>query len=97
MNEKEMHYNDLIIRLNNTELENEILREKLYLLTGCRGYGSIDGMNGACIECYYEDKELNDRCMNFSHEYRNHWKNYCENKIKNNKNNNNIVDVNLSF
>lgn len=55
----------LQIFLHNQELITENLRNRLFKLTGCRDFGNLDGMNGACIECSYEDKELFNRCWNF--------------------------------
>lgn len=55
----------LQIFLHNQELITENLRNRLFKLTGCRDFGNLDGMNGACIECSYEDKELFNRCWDF--------------------------------
>ena len=55
----------IIIFLHNTEWQLEHLRERMYKLTGCREFGNLDGMNGACVECFYEERELFDRCWNF--------------------------------
>ena len=37
----------------------------MYKITGCREFGNLDGMNGACVECSYNEKELFERCWNF--------------------------------
>lgn len=55
----------LQIFLHNQELITENLRDRLFKLTGCKDFGNIDGMNGACIECSYEDEELFNRCWKF--------------------------------
>ena len=55
----------IIIFLHNTELQLESLRNRMYKITGCREFGNLDGMNGACVECSYNEKELFDRCWNF--------------------------------
>ena len=55
----------IIIFLHNTEAQLESLRKRMYKLTGCREFGNLDGMNGACIECFYEERELFDKCSNF--------------------------------
>ena len=55
----------IIIFLHNTELQLENLRERMEKLTGCREFGNLDGMNGACVECFYEERELFDKCWNF--------------------------------
>ena len=62
---KEQTKEQLIIYLHNTELELESLRDRMYKITGCREFGNLDGMNGACVECSYDEKELFDRCWNF--------------------------------
>lgn len=55
----------IIIFLHNTELELESLRKRMEKLTGCREFGYLDGMNGNCIECSYDNKKLFDKCWNF--------------------------------
>lgn len=55
----------IIIFLHNTESQLEHLRERMYKLTGCREFGNLDGMNGACVECSYNEKKLFDKCWNF--------------------------------
>ena len=55
----------LIIFYKNQEYEIERLRDKLMLLTGCSCLGDSDGTNGGCIECYYENINLNQRCEAF--------------------------------
>jgi len=55
----------LIIYLHNTELELENLRNRMYKITGCRDFGNPDGTDGVCVECYYNKKELFDKCWDF--------------------------------
>ena len=55
----------LYIFLNNDEYTIINLRNRLKKLTGCGDFGNLDGMNGACIECSIDNKELFDRCWNF--------------------------------
>lgn len=56
----------IIIFLHNTELQLESLRERMEKLTGCREFGALDGMNGACVECFYNERELWDKCEKFT-------------------------------
>ena len=62
---KSLAKEQLIIYLHNTELELENLRERMYKITGCRDFGNLDGMNGTCVECSYNDKKLFYKCWNF--------------------------------
>ena len=55
----------LIIFLNNKDLIENSLRERLELLSGCPCFGEQDGTNGACVECYYNNRILNERCCVF--------------------------------
>lgn len=55
----------LIIFLLNKDYENERLRKKLNLLTGCPYYGDHDSMNGSCVDCHYETPELQMECSKF--------------------------------
>ena len=55
----------IIIFLHNTEFELENLRERMKKLTGCREFGALDGMNGTCIECFYDNKKLFEKCEAF--------------------------------
>ena len=62
---KEQTKEQIIIFLHNTELQLESLRNRMEKLTGCREFGMVDGMNGACVECFYEDRKLFDKCEKF--------------------------------
>ena len=62
---KEQTKEQIIIFLHNTELQLENLRNRMEKLTGCREFGMVDGMNGACVECFYEDRKLFDKCEKF--------------------------------
>lgn len=55
----------LIIFLLNGNYENELLREKLGMLTGCTRFGDCDGMNGSCVDCCYNNPTLNMQCSQF--------------------------------
>ena len=55
----------IIIFLHNSEDQVDSLRERLYKLTGCYDFGNVDGMNGSCVECYYDNRELFEKCWNF--------------------------------
>ena len=59
----------LIIFLLNGEYEKKRLRKKLRMLTGCGCYGDSDGMNGSCIECYYDNPMLQMKCSQFQDEF----------------------------
>ena len=63
---KEQTKEQLIIFLHNTELQLESLRDRMYKLTGCREFGALDGMNGNCVECFYNDKKLFEKCEQFT-------------------------------
>lgn len=62
---KEQTKEQLIIYLHNTELELENLRDRMYKITGCRNFGKLDGMDGTCVVCSYNERELFDKCWNF--------------------------------
>ena len=62
---KEQTKEQLIIFFHNTELQLENLRDRMYKLTGCREFGALDGMNGNCIECFYNDRKLFEKCEQF--------------------------------
>lgn len=83
----------LIIFLHNEEYENERLRQKLLLLTGCQAFGDMDGMDGACVACNKDHRCLADRCYLFSEAYIRWWKKEQREKEKEN----NKVNVDLSF
>ena len=55
----------LITFLLNNEYIKEVLGEKLFLLTGCSGFGSQDGTDGSCVECYAERPDQHERCCLF--------------------------------
>ena len=63
---KEQTKEQLIIFLHNTELQLENLRDRMYKLTGCREFGALDGMNGNCVECFYNDRKLFEKCEQFT-------------------------------
>ena len=66
-------HSQLVIFVQNLEYKEERLRDKLFLLTGCRGFGDADGMDGGCVECSIERPETFERCMLFQdtfHKYR---------------------------
>ena len=55
----------LEIFCHNKDLTEERDKNKIFLLTGCHTFGDLDGMNGSCIECAYENPNLFDRCHYF--------------------------------
>ena len=62
---KDQTKEQIIIFLHNTEQELESLRKRMEKLTGCREFGAVDGMNGNCIECFYNDRKLFEKCEQF--------------------------------
>lgn len=63
-------HEQLQIFVTNLEYQNELLRDKLSLLTGCRGFGNADGMDGSCVECFYTTPEHHKRCVLFQETFR---------------------------
>ena len=57
--------NTLVTWLLNSEYQRLLLNKRLEKLTGCPEFGNLDGMNGVCVECSYEEPELFDKCWNF--------------------------------
>ena len=55
----------LNIFLRNNKYTEDLLRERLKKLTGCTNFGGIDGMDGACVECFYTNRALFDKCEKF--------------------------------
>ena len=55
----------LIIFIHNDEYIIDELRKRLYKLTGCGNFGGVDGMDGSCIECSYNNAKLFEKCENF--------------------------------
>lgn len=55
----------LVIFLLNADYEENLLREKLGMLTGCTCFGDCDGMNGSCVDCHYDNPTLNMQCSQF--------------------------------
>lgn len=42
------------------------IEERLFLLTGCEVFGKQDGMVGCCVDCFYENRDLFDKCTKFT-------------------------------
>ena len=62
----------LITIIMNAQMREDMLRDRLYLLSGCRCFGEADGTNGVCVECSYNNPELHERCLLFhmsAHQY----------------------------
>ena len=55
----------LIIFLHNDDYIIDNLRARLYKLTGCGNFGNMDGMDGCCVGCYYNNEELFRKCESF--------------------------------
>lgn len=53
-----------IFVLNGDAIEDD-LRNRLFLLSGCGNFGGQDGTDGSCVECFYNDRELYERCCLF--------------------------------
>ena len=62
---KKQSHEQLEIFLLNEDLVEDNLRSRLFLLTGCGDFGGQDGTNGSCVECYYNNRDLHDRCCLF--------------------------------
>lgn len=62
---KEMSKEQLEIIVSNTEMTEKDLRNRLFLLAGCHNFGGQDGMNGSCVDCYYGNPNLHQRCSLF--------------------------------
>lgn len=63
----------LIIFLKNNDYIIQKLQDKVFLLTGCAGFGDSDGTNGSCVECLYNNPQTFERCNLFQsafHQYR---------------------------
>lgn len=52
----------------------EDMRTRLHLLSGCSEFGKLDGMNGACVDCSINDKNLFERCGLFQEAVRTYLK-----------------------
>lgn len=55
----------LVTWLLNSEYSRLQLNKRLEKLTGCAEFGLCDGMTGFCVECYYEEPKLWEKCHNF--------------------------------
>lgn len=64
----------LLIFLHNQDLIIEDLHLKIELLTGCNGFGSGDGTNGSCADCYYNNQAQWMRCNAFADAWRKYQK-----------------------
>lgn len=55
----------LIIFYKNNEYIINNLQNKIEFLTGCSCFGDPNGTDGACVECYYNNSQLHNRCLLF--------------------------------
>ena len=62
---RSVSHRQLEIMVRNRGYINELLRDRLFLITGCRDFGGQDGTNGSCVECFYHNPELHNRCCLF--------------------------------
>ena len=59
----------LMIFLLNAEHREKLLRKKLAILTGCPCFGDCDSMDGSCVDCYYDNPDLQNQCSRFQGEF----------------------------
>lgn len=64
-NYEKFNKKQLEIFCKNKDLTEERDKNKIFLLTGCRTFGDTDGMNGSCVECYYDTPTQFKRCEFF--------------------------------
>lgn len=62
---RSVSHRQLEIMVRNSGYVNELLRDRLFLITGCRDFGGQDGTDGGCVECFYHNPELHNRCCLF--------------------------------
>ena len=62
---RSVSHRQLEIMVRNRSYVNELLRDRLFLITGCRDFGGQDGTNCSCVECFYHNPELHNRCCLF--------------------------------
>ena len=70
-------HEQLEIMVLNGEMVEDNLRDRLFLLTGCSNFGGQDGTDGACIDCYYNNRDLHERCCLFQEISRKHFMSKC--------------------
>ena len=58
-------HEQLEIFVKNTEMQNDILRDRLFLLTRCRNFGGHDSTDGTCVDCCHDDRQMFERCCLF--------------------------------
>ena len=69
---EEQSHETLVTFIMNSEMREDMLRDRLYLLSGCRYFGESDGMNGSCVDCLNNNPGLHERCCLFhiaAHQY----------------------------
>lgn len=62
---KNQSHEQLEIFVLNGDAVEDNLRSRLFLLAGCGNFGGQDGTDGSCVECYYNNRELHERCCLF--------------------------------
>lgn len=70
----------LIIFCQNDDYVIQRLRDKIALLTGCAGFGDSDGTIGSCVDCYFNDPQLHQRCHLFQSAFQQYRKETDEGK-----------------
>ena len=63
--DKKPSYEQLEIFYNNSKLCEKLLRERLFVIGGCYDFGGEDPMVGSCIDCYYNEPDLFEKCRAF--------------------------------
>ena len=63
--DKKPSYEQLEIFYNNLKLCEKLLRERLFVIGGCYDFGGEDPMVGSCIDCYYNEPDLFEKCRAF--------------------------------
>lgn len=75
VNDKKTYYESLpkkkqlITFLINQDYILELTEKKVAFLTGCPVFGNSDGSDGTCIDCFYNNKDLFNKCEKFQKEY----------------------------
>lgn len=74
INDKKTYYESLpkerlVTYLMNQDYFLNLIEKKIAFLTGCPAFGNSDGTDGACVECFYHNHVLFERCEKFQKEY----------------------------
>lgn len=74
VNDKKTYYENLpkeqlVTFLLNQDYILNLTERKVTFLTGYPAFGNSDGTDGTCVECFYNNKALFERCKKFQKEY----------------------------